>query len=232
MTQALIFDFDGLILDTEGPDYRAWQDVFREHGSDLPLELWCECIGRSADWFDAVGYLENLVGRPLDREAILRRQRRRHHELLEAEPILPGIKEYLADAQRLGLRVGIASSSSRQWVVGHLERIGLATCWECIRCWGDVESAKPAPDLYLAVLQQLGVAAREAVAFEDSPNGIAAAKAAGMFCVAVPNQLTARLDLSGADMRLESLAQISLPELLARITDRSLEARGLSASPR
>jgi beta-phosphoglucomutase-like phosphatase (HAD superfamily) len=91
-----------------------------------------------------------------------------------------------------------------------------------------VESAKPSPDLYLSVLQHLGVPAVEAMAFEDSPNGIAAAKAAGIFCVAVPNRLTEGLDLSRADMCLESLSQISLPELLGLIADRSAEARGAS----
>jgi HAD superfamily hydrolase (TIGR01509 family) len=228
--QALVFDFDGLILDTEGPDYRAWQEIFWEYGSDLPLELWCECIGRSADWFDPIGYLEDLLGRSLDREAILLGHRRRHHQLLEAEPILPGIESYLADAARLGLRIGMASSSSRQWVVGHLERLGLDDHWECIQCRDDVESAKPSPDLYLAVLQHLGVTVGEALAFEDSPNGIAAAKAAGMFCVAVPNRLTKELDLGKADMRLSSLTQISLPELLGRISDWSPEVRGASRS--
>jgi len=131
--------------------------------------------------------------------------------------VLPGIVEYLEDADRLGLRVGIASSSSRNWVLGHLERLGLSDRWECIRCWGDVERAKPWPDLYLAVLDHLGVPPSEALAFEDSPNGIAAAKAAGMICVAVPNPLTDALDLSKADVRLGSLAEMPLPELLDRI---------------
>jgi HAD superfamily hydrolase (TIGR01509 family) len=230
MIRALVFDFDGLILDTEGPDYCAWQEIFQERGCNLPLELWCDCIGRSADWFDPIAYLEDRLGRSLDREAILLGHRRRHHHLLEAQQILPGIESYLTDAARLGLRIGIASSSSRQWVLGHLERLGLGGHWECIRCWDDVESAKPAPDLYLAVLEHLGVSASEAVAFEDSPNGIAAAKAAGIFCVAVPNGLTADLDLSGADMCLRSLARISLPELLSRIADRSPQAGGASGS--
>ncbi|HEX6510061.1 MAG TPA: HAD family hydrolase [Chloroflexota bacterium] len=230
MIQALVFDFDGLILDTEGPDYRAWQEIFWEHGSDLPLELWSDCIGRSSDWFDPIGYLESQLGCSLDREATLSRHRRRHHQLLEAEPILPGIESYLADAARLGLRIGMASSSSRQWIVGHLERLRLSSNWECIRCWDDVESAKPSPELYLAVLQHLEVPAHEALAFEDSPNGIAAAKAAGMFCVAVPNRLTEGLDLSRADMRLASLAEISLSELLGRIAERPLNARGTSGS--
>jgi HAD superfamily hydrolase (TIGR01509 family) len=230
--QALVFDFDGLILDTEGPDYRAWQEIFHEHGSDLPRDLWCDCIGRSGNWFDPIGYLEDQLGRSLDREAIQLQHRRRHRALVEAEPILPGIESYLADAARLGLRLGMASSSSRQWVVGHLERLGLGGHWECIQCSDDVEYAKPSPDLYLAVLQHLGVGAGDALAFEDSPNGIGAAKAAGLFCVAVPNRLTEGLDLSRADLCLGSLGQISLPDLLSQIEDRLSETRQLSSAPR
>jgi HAD superfamily hydrolase (TIGR01509 family) len=217
MIRALIFDFDGLILDTEGPDYRAWQEVCSEHGHDLPLSIWSQCIGRSSDWFDPVAWLEAHTGRPLDRAAIHDRQRRRHRELLEAEAILPGIEAYLADARRLGLKLGVASSSSRQWVAGHLERLGLHAHWECIRCWGDVERAKPAPDLYLAVLECLDVGPDEAIAFEDSPNGITAARGAGIVCVAVPNPLTALLDLGHADLQLSSLGELPLPELLTRI---------------
>jgi HAD superfamily hydrolase (TIGR01509 family) len=212
--RALIFDFDGLILDTEGPDFRAWQEVFEEHGGDLPISVWCECIGRSADWFDPIAYLEDQTGTRLDRDAIVRRQRERHHVLVAAEAVLPGVEDYVTQAGALGLRLGIASSSSRRWVEGHLMRLGLETRWDCIHCWDDVERTKPEPDLYLAALRTLGVAAREAIAFEDSPNGVAAARAAGVYCVAVPNCLTQGLDLSGADLRLSSLAEIPLSDLL------------------
>jgi HAD superfamily hydrolase (TIGR01509 family) len=219
--RALIFDFDGLILDTEGPDYRAWREVFQEHGGDLPISLWCECIGRSADWFDPIAYLEDLIGKGLDRDALRRRHRERHRELIESETVLPGVRDYLAQAEALGLRIGIASSSSRSWVEGHLSRLGLRACWECIQCWDGVERAKPAPDLYLAALRALGVTAGEAIALEDSPNGVAAARAAGVFCVAVPNALTRDLDLSGADVRLSSLSEVPLLDLLEGIAERA-----------
>jgi HAD superfamily hydrolase (TIGR01509 family) len=219
MMRALIFDFDGLILDTEVADYRAWQEVFQDHGHDLPLLVWSKCIGRSADFYDPIADLENHLGRRLDRERILSRQRLRHQELIEAESILPGIEDYLREARRLGLKLGLASSSSREWVTGHLSRLGLDAGWHCIRCWGDVERAKPAPDLYVAVLESLEVEANEAIAFEDSPNGIHAAKEAGLFCVAVPNPLTAGLDLSQADLQLGSLAEMPLPQLLTMVAE-------------
>jgi beta-phosphoglucomutase-like phosphatase (HAD superfamily) len=80
-----------------------------------------------------------------------------------------------------------------------------------------VPRVKPDPALYRAVLDAIGVQASDAVALEDSPNGVMAAKRAGMACVAVPNALTARLDLSAADVRLTSLAEVSLGDLLARL---------------
>jgi HAD superfamily hydrolase (TIGR01509 family) len=155
------------------------------------------------------------VGRPIDRAEILQRQKQRHRELVEAEAILPGVEDYLREAARSGLRIGLASSSSRDWVLGHLGRLSLDGKCDCIRCWGDVERAKPAPDLYLAVLESLEVAPQEAIALEDSPNGVAAAKAAGVWCVAVPNKLTSGLDLSLADLQLSSLAEMPLQQLLA-----------------
>src|SRR5579864_9366985 len=210
MIRALVFDFDGLILETEEPDYLAWQELYVAHGRDLPLEAWCECIGRSMDWFDPIARLEEEVGQLLDRAALRDRHRLRHHELIEAGSALPGVETYLAEARRLGLPVAIASSSKADWVTGHLARLGLAEGWACISCWGEGERAKPEPDLYLSAVRRLGVAPEEAIAFEDSPNGIRAAKSAGLWCVAVPNPLTKTLDLSAADLRLDSLEQAPL----------------------
>jgi HAD superfamily hydrolase (TIGR01509 family) len=205
------------MLDTEGPDFRAWQELYREHGSELPLSIWTECIGRSGDFFDALGHLEEQIGRRLDREPLLAQRERRHRELVEAEELLPGVADYLAEAQRMGLKLAIASSGSRGWVSGHLSRLSLEECWDCVRCWGDVERAKPEPDLYLAALEALEVSPNEAIAFEDSPNGILAAKRAGLFCVAVPNPMTEGLDLSQADLRLTSLAELPLEALISRV---------------
>jgi beta-phosphoglucomutase-like phosphatase (HAD superfamily) len=102
-------------------------------------------------------------------------------------------------------------------VSGHLDRLGILGRFDCVRCRDDVNNAKPAPDLYLAVLECLNVRATEALAIEDSPNGVIAAKGAGMRCVAIPNSITATLDLSAADLILRSLSEVSLPELLERL---------------
>jgi len=212
----VVFDFDGLILDTEVPVYEAWQEIYGEHGVTLAFEKWAQCIG-TADTFDPCVDLQDALGRALDAAALRGRHRTRTDALIAAQAILPGVREYVDEARRLGLRLGVASSSDRRWVEGHLQRLGLRERFDVIRCADDVARVKPDPALYRAVLEATGVRAEEAVALEDSPNGVLAAKRAGLACVAVPNALTARLDLGHADLRLDSLADLSLPELLDRL---------------
>jgi HAD superfamily hydrolase (TIGR01509 family) len=215
--RALVFDFDGLILETETPSYDTWAAVYREHGHELPLDRWLDYIGREGGYFDAGDHLAALVGEGFDRDAVRLRRDSRKTELIDALDVMVGVREYVADAKRLGLRLAVASSSSRKWVRGHLERLGLHAEWDAVRTRDDVARTKPAPDLYLSAVAALGVAPQEAVAFEDSANGIAAAKDAGLLCVAVPNALTAAMDLSRADLRVGSLADTPLEELLTRL---------------
>jgi len=125
--------------------------------------------------------------------------------------------QHLDQAKALGLKVGVASSSTAEWVRGHLARLGILERFDCLRCRDEVANAKPEPDLYIAVLECLGVTAAEAIAIEDSPNGVTAAKRAGLRCVAIPNSITAKLDLSDADVLLHSLAEITLADLLRKV---------------
>jgi HAD superfamily hydrolase (TIGR01509 family) len=218
MIRALVFDFDGLILDTEMPAFQAWDEIFREHGVELSRERWFDYIGREGGWFDVYAHLEELTGRPVDREALKDRRAARRDELVAAQQLLHGVVDLFREAKAGGMKVGIASSSRRDWVCGHLERLAFMEGWDAIVCRDDVEHAKPAPDLYLRAAELLGVAPREAVALEDSPNGIRAAKAAGMWCIAVPNPLTSDLDHTQADVRLGSLADVPLEDLLALLS--------------
>ena len=213
MIRALVFDFDGLILDTEEPVYRSWLEVYQAHGEELPFERWVQIVGSTTAGFHPQYHLEERLGRPLPKEVLDRRMGRRT-EMILAQAVLPGVVQHLDAAREVGLRLGVASSSTREWVAGHLARLGILDSFECVRCRDDVANAKPEPDLYLAVLDCLGVDASEAIAIEDSPNGIAAAKRAGMRCVAIPNSITARLDLSEADITLTSLAELTLGQLL------------------
>ncbi len=215
--RALIFDFDGLILDTEGPVYRSWLEVYEAHGEALPFERWVQIVGSTTAAFHPQHHLEERLGRALSQEVLDARIGRRT-EMILAEPLLPGIVQHVDAARSLGLKLGVASSSTRDWVSGHLERLGILDRFDCIRCRNDVTHAKPEPDLYLAVLDCLGVKSTEALAIEDSPNGVIAAKRAGLRCVAIPNLITARLDLSQADLLLQSLADVTLPDLLERMS--------------
>jgi HAD superfamily hydrolase (TIGR01509 family) len=215
MIRALILDFDGLILDTEGPIYQAWVEIFQEFGAELPLSAWEVWLGGSPEMFDPCGYLESQLGRAVDREALAARQREREAELIAAERALPGVEQCIADVKRLGLKLGLASSSDCPWVYCLLERLGLREQFDSIKCADDVSAVKPSPELYLAVLEELGLGPEEAIAVEDSPHGITSAQAAGLFCVVVPNSLTRQLPTDHADLHLESLADLPLEDLIS-----------------
>ncbi len=209
--RALLFDFDGLVLDTEGPSYRAWVEVYERHGHDLTLDLWSAAIG-TINGFDPVSHLEGL-GVTVD-EAMQEARRQRDLDLCDLEELRPGVTELLDAADERGLAKAIVSSSSDWWIERHLRRRGVLDRFDDVICAnGDEERAKPRPTLYLEALDGLGVGAVEAVAFEDSPNGVAAAEAAGIYCVAVPNEITGALDLSVADRVVASLADVNLDAL-------------------
>ena len=212
----VVFDFDGLILDTEVPVYDAWQEIYEDHGHALDFTKWAQCIG-TADAFDPCVDLAELAGRALDAAALRDRHRTRTDALIAAQSLRPGVLERLDEAAALGLTLAVASSSDRAWVHGHLDRLGVLDRFQAIRCAEDVPRVKPDPALYQAVLQAFDVAPGDALALEDSPNGVLAAKRAGLTCVAVPNPLTARLDLGHADLVVDSLADVSLAELLERL---------------
>jgi HAD superfamily hydrolase (TIGR01509 family) len=180
MIRALVFDFDGLILETEGPIFLSWQEVFASFGFPLPFEIWATTIGSAEAEFNPARALERLLGRRLDWSGIEAERQRRELALIAQQPILPGVEQTLQDARRLGLKLGLASSSSCKWVEGHLRERSLRAYFDVVRAADDVHLTKPDPELYLAVLTQMGVRGAEAVALEDSPNGIRAAKAAGM----------------------------------------------------
>ena len=213
--EAVVFDFDGLILDTEGPVFTAWQEEFEAHGCPpLTLEEWAAEIG-TAGGLDLVDLIRTRATRPFDEAAMHDRRRVRRDVLLAGETTRPGVEAWLDEADALGLTLAIASSSPIEWVEEHLARLGLRSRFACVSCYSDGVAAKPAPDTYLAACVALGVAPAAALALEDSPHGVAAAKAAGLRCVAVPNAITAGLDLSGADLFLSSLADASLRAVIA-----------------
>jgi len=215
MLKALIFDFDGLILDTETPEVLVWQSIYREHGFELPVEEWEKTIGGyGISNFDAAEHLAHLTQGRLDPVSSRVRYRKESNELIHASAVLPGVVRMIEQAKESGLKVAIGSSSPHSWVDAHAKRIGIFDYFDRIICQDDVPPGrtKPNPDIFLKALEQLDVQKDAAVVFEDSPNGVLAARRAGIFVVGVPNPLTAKMGVKG-DITISSLAQLSLHEL-------------------
>lgn len=215
MIDALVFDFDGLILDTETSAYTTAAEAFATHGVDVDREYWLSIIGTAEHphWSEV---LEEKLGGPIpDRDRLLADRIARHHALVEAELARPGVVELVAGAVDEGVALAVASSSPREWVERHLKRLELLPHFDVIACRDNVEPGrtKPAPDVYLYACERLGVAPARAVALEDSPNGLRAAIAAGLVTVGVPAGMTETLDLSAADLVVATLADVDLARL-------------------
>ncbi len=209
--RALILDFDGLVVDTEIAVYQAWNEFYEREGHHLTMGQWQQAVGY-VNGFDPRAHLESLTCRVFDWAASDVELVRRTRELARAQPVLPGVAELLAQGARLGYRIGAASNSTADWVGPGLERLGLRHWFQAVRTRESVHRHKPAPDVYLGALADLGIASPEgSFAFEDSEPGVCAAKAAGLYVVAVPNPLTRGQDLSLADVILESLEGFRLP---------------------
>jgi HAD superfamily hydrolase (TIGR01509 family) len=207
--QGILFDFDGLILDTETPIYQAWQEMFRKYDQELLLEDWAKILGKSGyDGGPTEEFLQNIED-DMERVQILKQVSSREHELLGQQTPLPGAVELIQRAKHQGLQLGIVSSSDRNWIHTHLERLGLKEYFDHTSCADEVEEAKPDPALYNLGINKMGLNPDKLLALEDSPHGVLAAKRAGLYCIAVPNTLTRQLPFYSngglPDLVLESL---------------------------
>jgi HAD superfamily hydrolase (TIGR01509 family) len=215
MLKALIFDFDGLILDTETPEVLVWQSIYKEHGFELPVQEWAKTIGGyGISNFDAAEHLSLLSSGRLEPVSLRSRYRKEADAIIHANPILPGVINMIEQAKDAGLQVAIGSSSPHSWVDTHAKRLGIFDHFDHVICADDVPPGrtKPNPDIYLKALEQLNVKNDAAVVFEDSPNGVLAARRAEIFVAAVPNPLTIKMGVTG-DITVSSLAELSLQEL-------------------
>lgn len=212
MIDAFVFDFDGLIVDTEWCEYTSIAEQFEYYGHRYEVTHFQQFVGTAwpTGWTDE---LIAAVGEALDAEVLHLTRRARRDALLHATGTLPGVVELLDLAHREGMPVAVASSSTRDWVESHLERLGLRERFSAVLTRNDVERAKPAPDLFLAAAKALGVSPARTVVFEDSFNGCTAAKAAGMACVVAPNRITVIQDFAHADLVVTSLADLDLAKL-------------------
>lgn len=208
--RAFFFDFDGTIIDTESPELEAWREVFETYGAVFPEGEFLAMIGRGADqilvkpadlFHRAIGFWPDVDA--IQRDVVARVSR---------QGVRPGILELLKHLKSEGVPTAIVSSSHHAWIRDHLIVLGLAeSTFGHIVGREDGVRAKPFPDLYLAAADQLGLAAEDCIALEDSPNGIRAARDAGIYVVAYPNGCTKMLDLSEADEVVHDLVGWTLP---------------------
>ena len=216
---AIVFDFDGVVLDTETPLYSSWEEMYSRHGVHLDLEMFATYIG-GADYFDFHLDLEKQTGLSFDRQSLMEERRAMYREHVAGNTILPGVQDYLSEARASGFRIGLASNSDIGWVSSNLRELGLYEKFDVLKTRDDVVNVKPDPEIYLAALHDLKTDPEHAIAIEDSASGVAAATSAGLFTVAVPNPVTKYHNLSKADVILDSLATTPFPDLAAMASDR------------
>lgn len=216
--EAVVFDFDGLVIDSEQVIFEMAAAAFAAHGHDLTIEAWSAGIGINGDdddtWWPSILTAAGIDGFALaDFEEAYAAQPRD----LDAIPLMPGVKELLNALQVEGIPCGVASSSSRAWLERHSRRFGLTGHFRTL-VGSDVVGGrgKPAPDVYLRALADLGVDGARSIALEDSAHGATAAKAAGMAVVAVPSSITVHNDFSHVDLVVPSLRDVTV-ELLESV---------------
>lgn len=211
---AIVFDFDGVILDTETHVFESWRQQFTRRGHDVSLETWIECLGRPGNFRDYHAMLEELTGETFDRDKLTAERKDYVARRLDGRGPMAGVVDWLDAAAARGLKLAVASGSSHGWVDGHLDRLGLLDRFDTIVAGEDTTEHKPEPAPFLEAARRVGAAPARCIAIEDSPNGIASASAAGMFALAVPTAMTEGLDFPGASMTAESLVDASLADVL------------------
>lgn len=209
--QAIIFDFDGLILDTESPQAEVWFELFKSAGAEFDLKVYNSIIGGfNSDEYRPEVELAQLLNDGRSPEELLFQVQEAQLERILANPINPGVIEILDDARERGILTAVGSSSPREWVHGHLKRLGLFDQFETVVTYDDVNNPKPSPEIFELVLKRLGVEADNAIVLEDSVNGVLAANRANIRVVAVPNEVTKVMDFSLANEVLDSLLELDL----------------------
>lgn len=206
--RGIIFDFDGVLVDTEWEIYRSWVWLYEREGQQISIETYAPCLGAGYSHWDPAAHLESLTGRRYDWESLTPIRQARINDALLRAGLMDGARELMDWCAGQGIRMTVASSSSRHWVEGWLRHLGIYERFSGVFCRTDGYPVKPDPALFLAARQHLGIPAQDCLIIEDSPNGVLAASRAGIPCVAVPNRMTATGDFSLAARQAESLADL------------------------
>ena len=209
--QAIIFDFDGLILDTESPQVEIWHELFARTGAEFDLKAYHSTVGGyNSDVYRPEVELAKLLNDGRSPEELLLQVQEAQLERIRQNPINPGVIEVLDDAMQRGIITTVGSSSPCDWVQGHLKRLGLFDRFETVVTYDDVSEPKPSPEIFKLVLKRLNLKAEDVIVLEDSANGVLAAHRANLRVVAVPNAVTEVMDFSLASEVLSSLLELDL----------------------
>jgi putative hydrolase of the HAD superfamily len=220
--KAIIFDFDGTIVDTEHSELAAWEHIYSQYNHTLPVHLWKKRVGADPANFDPLQYLESMINIASEREMILAAHQLKLDELVASLKPLPGVLDWVQTADQLGIRLCVASAAPRDWVMGHLNRLGLLKHFEYVFTANDVKLLKPNPEVYQLALKKLGVASEDAIAIEDSPTGATAALAADLRCVIVPNRTTVDMVFPEGFHKLNNLQELSLQQFIDQVILKNL----------
>ncbi|CEG26537.1 HAD family hydrolase [Bacillus sp. B-jedd] len=215
MINGIIFDFDGLIVDTETLWFEAYREIMKGFACELTLEEFSKVIGTTDEQLNA--FFENVTGMTVDEAGLHSKTREFYHQRAVSLELREGVRGFLDEAKELNLKVGLASSSGRDWVESYLRKFGIFEFFDTIKTREDVHQVKPDPALYIQALNALGLQPAEAIALEDSLNGSAAAIAAGMHCVIVPNPVTNHLPFQNYRLKLTSMAEKTLAQVIKEV---------------
>jgi HAD superfamily hydrolase (TIGR01509 family) len=229
--RALVFDFDGLTVDSAAAEQQAWRDIYHACGTRVQFDDWNDAgapTPLSSLDRDPCDQLERQLGERVDRAQVRRQVAQRKEEILANEAPLPGVRDFIDRAGELGLMLGIASQTNRGRVEEHLHRLSLGERFDAIRCAQDVSSAMPDSALYVSVCDALDVRPADSIAVQSSPRGIRSAKGAGLYCISVPDRVTGSVSMDKADLVLVSLATVTLDEVVERASQRNPSSPGSS----
>ena len=214
--KAVILDLDGVIISSKVAEYESWRRVFQVLNCKLTLSKWIRIIDNPRGEFDPARIVikECAYGNELDIHNIRTLRYNLYEALRKTLTPLPGVMKLIKECTERGLLLGLASNGLHEKIDYYLARLKIMNSFKSIKCRDDVKNTKPEPDLYLEVLKDLSIKSSEAIAFEDSPPGITAAKAAHLYCIAVPNKITKYLDLRKADRICKSLKYFSISDFV------------------